>query len=74
MSQSFLEMKQSDKEIDQFSKWFWRIVLVSFVFMVVGSFLLRREILFGFLWGPLGMYVGWNLLITVLIGIGIRLV
>jgi len=47
---------------------------MGFVVMILGSYFLRTEMFFGFLWGPLAMYAAWNLLIAILIGIGIKLV
>ena len=75
MMEQYLPKKQQlDQRLDHYCVWFWRIVLLGFVVMILGSYFLRAEMFFGFLWGPLAMYVAWNLLIFLLIGIGIRLV
>jgi len=74
MEQSLPKKQQLDQRLDHYCVWFWRIVLVGFVVMILGSYFLKTEMLFGVLWGPLAMYVAWNLLIYILIGIGIRLV
>lgn len=73
MEQSLPKKQQLDQRIDHYCVWFWRIVLVGFLVMILGSYFLRTEMLFGVLWGPLAMYAVWNLLIYILIGIGIRL-
>jgi hypothetical protein len=75
MMEQYLPKKQQlDQHLVHYCIWFWRIVLVGFVVMILGSYFLRTEMFFGVLWGPLAMYALWNLLVSVLIGIGIRLV
>lgn len=74
MEQSLPKKQQLDQRLGHYCVWFWRIVLVGFVVMILGSYFLRTEMLLGVLWGPLAMYAAWNLLIYILIGIGIRLV
>lgn len=75
MMEQYLPKKQQlDQRLDHYYIWFWRILLLGFVVMILGSYFLRTEMFFGVLWGPLAMYAAWNLLISILIGIGIRLV
>ena len=74
MEQYSPNKQQIDQRLDHYCVWFWRIVLMGFVVMILGSYFFRTEMFFGSLWGPLAMYVAWNLLISILIGIGISLV
>lgn len=74
MMEQYLPKKQQlDRRLDHFCVWFWRIFLLGFFVMILGSYFLWTEMFFGVLWGPLAMYAAWNLLISMLICIGIKI-
>lgn len=74
MMEQYLPKKQQlDQRLDHYCIWFWRIVLLGFVAMILGSYFLRTEMFFGVLWGPLAMYAAWNSLISILICLGVKI-
>jgi hypothetical protein len=63
----------SERRLSVFVTWFWRVFLVSFVFMILGSVYFRNDHLFSTVWTPAVLYVCWNLLVSFMIYVGIKI-
>lgn len=63
----------SERRLSIFVTWFWRVFFISFVCMILGSIYFRNEHLFSIVWTPAALYVCWNMLISLMICIGIKI-